>query len=265
MAPRRGEAKALPVVKAVDHALDVLEALGGDREEHGVTELAKELGFSKNNVFRLLATFQERGYVEQNPKTENYRLGLKVFEMAQVYLHKSGLVRHARPVLQDIAARCNESAYISILRQGEVVYLDLVESGHMVKLISRVGRRLPSYSTAVGKIQLAYQSEDDLERLFKDRPLERFTENTVSDFDSLMKEFVECAERGYAIDNQEYEEEVKCVAAPVRDYTRRVVAGVSISGPDFRMSEERIKNELVPLVVEAAKTISAKLGYQANG
>jgi IclR family KDG regulon transcriptional repressor len=99
MAPRRGETKSLPVVKAVDHALDVLEALGGDREEHGVTELAKELGFSKNNVFRLLATFQERGYVEQNLKTENYRLGLKVFEMSQVYLHKSGLVRHARPLL----------------------------------------------------------------------------------------------------------------------------------------------------------------------
>ena len=261
----RGEGKSPPVVKAVDHAFDVLEALGGDREELGVTELAKELGFSKNNVFRLLATFQERGYVEQNPKTENYRLGLKVFEMAQVYLHKSGLVRHARPVLRDVVARCNESAYISILSQGEVVYLDLIESRQMVKLISRVGRRLPSCCTATGKIQLAYQSEDDLERLFKDRPLKRYTPNTVADFETLLKELALCAERGYAIDNQEYEEEVKCVAAPVRDYTRRVVAGISISGPAFRMTDERINEELVPLVVEAAKTISEKLGYQNGG
>ncbi len=94
--------------------------------------------------------------------------------------------------------------------------------------------------------------------------MERFTKNTVADFDTLLKELEVCAERGYAIDNQEYEEEVKCVAAPVRDYTRRVVAGVSISGPAFRMSEERIKEELVPLAVEAAKTISAKLGYQES-
>lgn len=223
--------------------------------------MAKELGFSKNNVFRLLATFQERGYVEQNPKTENYRLGLKVFEMAQVYLHKSGLVRHARPVLLDMVSKCNESAYISILSQGEVVYLDLVEGRQVVKLIARVGRRLPSYCTAAGKIQLAYQSEDDLERLFKDRPLERHTPTTVADFGSLLEELASCAERGYAIDNQEYEDEVKCVAAPVRDYTRRVVAGVSIAGPSYRMDDVRIREELVPLSVRAAEAISGKLGY----
>lgn len=262
---RPGGDKGTPVVKAVDHAFDVLEALGGEREELGVTELAKELGFSKNNVFRLLATFQERGYVGQNPKTENYRLGLKVFEMAQVYLHKSGLVRNARPVLQDIVARCNESAYISILAQGEVVYLDLVESRQMVKLIPRVGRRLPSYCTAAGKIQLAFQNEDDLERLFKDKALKRFTDNTLADYESLLKEFEGCAGKGFALDNQEYEDEVKCVAAPVRDYTRRVVAGVSVSGPTFRLSEERIRDELVPLVVEAGKTISSKLGFQEGG
>ncbi|MFQ5893252.1 MAG: IclR family transcriptional regulator, partial [Nitrospinota bacterium] len=111
MVRRTGESP--PVIKAVGNAFDVLEALAGDREELGVTELAKELGFSKNNVFRLLATFQARGYVEQNPKTDNYRLGLKVFEMAQVYLRKSGLIRHARPVLQEVVGRCDESAYIS--------------------------------------------------------------------------------------------------------------------------------------------------------
>ncbi|MFQ6672281.1 MAG: IclR family transcriptional regulator, partial [Candidatus Tectimicrobiota bacterium] len=153
MVRRTGESP--PVIKAVGNAFDVLEALAGDREELGVTELAKELGFSKNNVFRLLATFQARGYVEQNPKTDNYRLGLKVFEMAQVYLRKSGLIRHARPVLQEVVGRCDESAYISILHESEIVYLDLIESRQTIKLISRVGRRLPSYCTAAGKIQLA--------------------------------------------------------------------------------------------------------------
>ena len=256
--------KTQPVVKAVDHAFEVLEALSGDSEELGVTELAKDLGFSKNNVFRLLATFQERGYVVQNPKTENYRLGLKVFEMAQVYLHKSGLIRHARSVLREVLMQCNESVYISILREGEIVYLDLIESRHTIKLISRIGRRLPSYCTAAGKIQLAYQSEDDLERLFKDRPLERYTDNTAVDFDALLEELARCAELGYALDNQEYEDDVRCVAAPVRDYTGRVVAGISIPGPLFRMDDERINEELVPMVVDAARKVSAKLGYPEN-
>jgi DNA-binding IclR family transcriptional regulator len=259
MTPRAGRRK--PVLKAVDHAFDVLEALGGERDEMGVTELARQLGFSKNNVFRLLATFQEQGYVEQNPRTENYRLGLKVFELAQVYLRKSGLIRHARPVLRDLVERCNESAYISILRGREIVYLDLIESSQTIKLISRVGRRLPSYCTAAGKIQLAYLSEDELEKLFKDRPLESFTTNTITDFDALMDELRLCARQGFAVDHQEYEEEVKCVAAPVRDYTRRVVAGVSVAGPAFRLGDERIEGELVPLVVEAARTISTRLGY----
>ncbi|MDA2932301.1 IclR family transcriptional regulator [Nitrospinae bacterium AH-259-F20] len=263
MAQRRG-GKSPSVIKAVDHAFDVLEALGGDREELGVTELSKELGLSKNNVFRLLATFQERDYVEQNPKTEHYRLGLKVFEMAQVYLHKSGLIRHAQPVLNEMVAACDESAYISILRDDEIVYLDLMESRHTIKLIPRVGRRLPSHCTAAGKIQLAYQSEDDLERLFKDRPIVRYTDNTVADFDALLKELARCAEQGYAVDNKEYEDEVRCVAAPVRDYTRRVVAGISIAGPVFRMTDEVVEENLVPLVVEGARTVSAKLGYSEN-
>jgi IclR family KDG regulon transcriptional repressor len=263
MAQRRG-GKSPPVIKAVDHAFDVLEALGRDREELGVTELSRELGLSKNNVFRLLATFQERGYVEQNPKTEHYRLGLKVFEMAQVYLHKSGLIRHARPILNEMVASCNESAYISILREDEIVYLDLMESRHTIKLISRVGRRLPSHCTAAGKIQLAYQSEDDLERLFKDRPIVHYTDNTVADFDALLEELTLCADRGYAIDNQEYEDEVRCVAAPVRDYTRRVVAGISIAGPVFRMSDEVVDDKLVPLVVDSARTVSSRLGYSED-
>lgn len=264
MAQRRGE-KSPPVIKAVDHAFDVLEALGGDREELGVTELSRELGLSKNNVFRLLATFQERGYVEQNPKTEQYRLGLKVFEMAQVYLHKSGLIRHARSVLNEMVAACNESSYISILRGDEIVYLDLMESRHTIKLMPRVGRRLPSFCTAAGKIQLAHQSEDDLERLFKERSMVRYTDNTVDDFGALLEELARCAEQGYSIDNQEYEDEVRCVAAPVRDYTRRVVAGISIAGPVFRMSDEVVNEKLVPLVVESARTVSSKLGYSEDG
>lgn len=255
------KAKELEIVRSVDHAFDVLEAFGGKHDELGVTELSKALGLSKNNVFRLLATFEQRGYIEQNKKTENYRLGLKVFELSQIYRHQSGLLKQARPVLKDVVARCDEAAYIAILREGDVVYLDMIDTTKSIKVNSRVGMRVPAYCTSVGKAQLAHESEDEIDRLYAGKTLKQFTPNTITDPARLKEELRVVADRGYASDDEEYELEIKCVGVPVRDYTRRVVAGICISAPAFRMSQERIEVELIPLVREAGLAISVKLGY----
>lgn len=256
--------KEQDVVKAVDHAFDVLEAFNGKSDELGVTELSKTLGLSKNNVFRLLATFELRGYIEQNRKTENYRLGLKVFELGQIYKHQSGLLRQARPILKEMVAECDESAYIAIMREGDVVYLDMVDTTKSIKVISRVGLRVPAYCTAIGKAQLAYESEDEIDRLYGGKLLQRFTKNTITEMEKLRSELNQVAAENVGIDNGEYEEEIKCVGVPIRDYTRRVVAGICISAPSFRMSKDRIKKELTPLVKDAGMKISMKLGYPGD-
>ena len=256
--------KEQDIVKAVDHAFDVLEAFNGKSDELGVTELSKALGLSKNNVFRLLATFELRGYIEQNKKTENYRLGLKVFELGQIYKHQSGLLRQARPILKEMVAECDESAYIAIMRDGHVVYLDMIDTTKSIKVISRVGLRVPGYCTAIGKAQLAFESEDEIERLYEGKTLERFTKNTITDLGKLRAELQQITVDGEAIDTGEYEEEIKCVGVPIRDYTRRVVAGICISGPSFRMAKERMKKELSPLVHDAGMRISMKLGYPGD-
>lgn len=251
-------------IHTVVKALDVLEAFGYDREELGVTDLAQKLGLHKNNVFRLLATLETRGYVEQNRKTGNYRLGLKAFELGSVFLHHLGIRRQAHPILEELVAKCNETAYLAVLDGPEVVYIAMRETVHAVRVAPRLGRRLPAYCTASGKSQLAFESQDRLNEIFLDYPLKRLTENTITRYEELLAHLTEISHRGYALDNEEWESGVRCVAAPVRDYTHRVVAAVGLSGPAPRFPVERIEAELAPLVKEAATKLSQRLGYEAR-
>lgn len=250
------------LIQAVSHALDLLEQFHGETDELGVTELSKRLKLHKNNVFRLLATLESRGYIEQNKVTENYRLGLKTLELGQTFIRQMGLLRQSKPVLESLVRQCNETTYVAILKDCNIIYLDSVETDMTVRVVPRVGSRLPAYCTAAGKIQLAYMSDEELENYLPVKELKRYTENTITDRDVLKKHLREIAEQGYAVDNEELDVGVRCVSAPIRDYTRRIIGAVSISGPSMRFSDDRMTKELTPLVKRAAEEISAKLGYQ---
>ncbi|MDU0460646.1 MAG: IclR family transcriptional regulator [Geobacteraceae bacterium] len=250
------------LIQAVSHALDLLEQFHGEVDELGVTELSKRLKLHKNNVFRLLATLESRGYIEQNRVTENYRLGLKTLELGQTFIKQMGLLRQSKPVLEALVQECNETTYVSILKDYHIIYLDVVETGMTVRVVPRVGSRLPAYCTAAGKIQIAYMNDEELESYLPGKELQRYTTHTITDRDTLKKQLKVIAEQGYAIDNEELDIGVRCVSAPIRDYTRRIIGAVSISGPSMRFSEERMKDELVPLVKKAGEEISSKLGFQ---
>jgi IclR family KDG regulon transcriptional repressor len=249
------------LIQSVSHALDLLEQFHDDVDELGVTELSKRLKLHKNNVFRLLATLESRGYIDQNKITENYRLGLKTLELGQTFVKQMGLLRQSRPVLDWLVRQCNETSYIAILKDFDIIYLDAVETDLTVRVVTRVGSRLPAYCSAAGKAQLAYLGEEELENYLSDKELKRYTGNTITDVGELKKELKKVTETGYSIDNEELDTGVRCVAAPIRDYTRRIVGAVSISGPSMRLSAERIEKELVPLAKKAAEEISMKLGY----
>ena len=249
------------IIQAVDHALDLLEQFHGDVDELGVTELSKRLKLHKNNVFRLLATLESRGYIEQNRVTENYRLGLKTLELGQTFIKQMGLLRQSRPVLESLVRECNETTYVAILKDFHIVYLDVVETDLTVRVVPRVGSRLPAYCTAAGKIQLAYMTDEELDNYLPTKELKRYTPNTLTSKDELKTHLKEVAEQGFAIDNEEMDIGVRCVGAPIRDYTRRIIGAVSISGPSMRFSDERMEKELIPLVKKAGEDISAKLGF----
>jgi IclR family transcriptional regulator, KDG regulon repressor len=253
--------KSSYIIQSVTNALDLLEEFRGEDTELGVTELSKRLSLHKNNVFRLLATLESRGYMEQNKITGNYRLGLKVLELGQVFIKHMGLLKMARPVLEDIVEKCNETSYLAVIRDDRVVYVDVVEATRPVRVISRVGVGLPVYCSAVGKAQIAYESVDEIERILSEHTLQRYTKNTIAARDELLKHLEGVRQQGYALDDEEFDEGIRCVGVPVRDYTRRVVAGLSISGPANRFSDDRLREELIPLALEAGKKLSARLGY----
>jgi len=250
-------------IQAVSHALDLLEEFkAADSDELGVTELAKRLKLHKNNVFRLLATLEHHGYIEQNPVSGNYRLGIRALELGQTFIQQSGLVQTARPVLESLVGKTNETAYLAILRDSQMVYLDVVESSQVIRVVPRVGLRLPVHCTAVGKALLTYCTEEEMKRILPVASLTAYTPRTVIDRTALVEHLNKVRSDGYATDNEEYEEGVKCVAVPIFDYTRHPVGAITLSGPSSRMTDERILRELAPAALEAARQISHRLGYE---
>jgi IclR family KDG regulon transcriptional repressor len=254
----------LKEIATIDHALDIIESFQTDNPEMGVTELSAKLGLSKNNVFRLLATLEAKGYIEQNHVSEDYRLGPRILEVGQVYLSRLGFLKIAHPFLEEMVAVCDEAAYVAVLRDTEVVYLDMVQTSHPLRLRSRVGSRLPVYCTAVGKAQLAFESRDRIEEILSASKLVRHTPHTITSKSELARNLREVVETGVALDMEEWEEDVRCVGTPIRDYTGRVIAGMCISAPAIRMSAERIEKEISPLVKSTGERISLRLGYASS-
>jgi IclR family KDG regulon transcriptional repressor len=248
------------VIQSVAHALDVLEQFHGELDELGVTELSKRLKLHKNNVFRLLATLESRGYIEQNKVTENYRLGIRCLQLGQTYIQQMGLLRQAEPILHNVALKSRENTAVAVMRRSAVVPVKVVESNQPVRITANVGEGLPLHSTAFGKVFLAYDSEDEI-RSAIGSSLERFTERTITDVNMLLQHLKAVAERGFAVDGGEHLMDIRGVAAPIRDYTRNVVGALGVSGPSYRLDGDRIEKEIAPIVVQAGKELSARLGF----
>ena len=243
-------------IQAVVHALDVLEQFAGDAEL-GVTELSTRLGLYKNNVFRVLATLESRGYVEQNRATERYRLGVKCLQLGRSYIQHTSLVQHAGLVLREVVDACAETAYVAVRHNRTIVPIDVIEPEQAVRIVSPIGRSLPLYRTAAGRVHLAFEERSDGHIRIPEGP---DAEQTAADRERLAVELDRIARDGYALDIGEDVADVCTVAVPVRDHTRSVVGSLAISGPIYRMDEERLRRELVPLAVRAGHDLSGRLG-----
>jgi len=246
-------------VQAVNNAIDILDLLGDTEGELSMSEIGAKLSLTRSNVNKLLATLEGFGYVEYNRYTGNFRLGVKTFQISQAYINKLNLIEISVQILTMVKEKLNESVYISVLRDGNVVYLNMVETDHAVRVLPRIGNVGPAYATATGKAQLAYKSNEEIERLYKEG-LTKVTDNTIADVDELEEELEKVKKQGYAVDDEEYEMDVRCVGAPIFDFMNNVIAGISVSAPLERLSEERIEKEVIPVIVEAAEKLSGKFG-----
>jgi IclR family transcriptional regulator, KDG regulon repressor len=257
--------KANYLIQSVSHALDILESFTKTEDELGVTELSKRLELHKNNVFRLLATLEHRGYIEQNSSTENYRLGHKTLQLGATFIEQRECRRQARPILESLMAASGETAVVAVLRANKVIYMDSVETDKTVRAISRIGAMLPAHCTAVGKAQLAFLSPAEIERLYPDNSLSGLTGKSIKTRDVLLAELKAVPEKGYAFENEECDIEVRSIAAPVRDFSNNVIAAVGIVAPASRLSDEKLhKDGITKLLVEAGSALSAKLGFSGQ-
>ena len=251
------------VIQSVAHSLDVLEQFFRDVDELGVTELSKRLKLHKNNVFRLLATLEARGYIEQNKSTENYRLGIRCLHLGRSYINHMGLVRQARPILAEVARKCRESTFV-----GDRAARWCGAAGVGRTRGARGEDHAADRQSAAAALHRVRQGPSGVRarrgaEVDAARTAARATPpRTIAERAELIEQLHSVARDGYAVDSGEYMEDVSSVAVPIRDYTRTVVGSLAVAGPAYRIPGERISNEIAPLILEAGQELSLPSGLQ---
>jgi len=239
-------------IQSVENALNVLEALCDEEEEVRISRLSEKLGMNKTSVFRLLATFENRGYVEREAVSGKYRLGLAAYEMAQKFLSRMGLLKKAHPVMERLVRACNEAIYLVVRRNDDLLFLDVVDTPLQVKIVSLVGNRYPLATSSAGKVLLAGPppgTDSAADRKRHAQP------------EVPPEELQKIRENGFCIDFGSFGEGVTCLAVPLRNGHGEIIAGLCMIGPEFRMSPAQIEQELLPHLKDAGEIISSKLGY----
>ena len=264
MSPKEAS-KPNNLVQTIERVSSMLDILAQSAQGISIRELSSAIGLPKGTTHRLLSSLSYFSYVRQDPKTRNYFLGLKFVEFGQILLSQLDLRKEAEPFLRDLAERTNETIHLVILDRNEIVYIDKVETDQNpsgLKMASRIGLRNPAHSSAVGKMILAHFSEEELQSFFKEKSLVRRTENTITDPIQLREHLKTVRKQGYAVDDEENEKGIRCVAAPVYNETGKTVAAISITGPAFRVTKKIIQEILKKEVMETASKISERLGFR---
>ena len=246
-----------PTIRSVQHALRILKCFSFERPELGITEIAGELGLHKSTVHRIMATMADEGFVERE-SSGRYTLGWRLFELGEAVHSRWSSGKLARETLETLVAQIGETAHLAVLDDSQVLYIEKVESPRMLRMPSSVGRRDPAHCTALGKVLLASLDEAALLSLIYGHPLVSLTPNTITDPDQLREEVRRVREQGFAVDREEYEIGLMCVAAPILDDTGRTCGAISIAGPTSRIQDSLDKH--VSAVREACRVLSAQSG-----
>ncbi|HEY8498264.1 MAG TPA: IclR family transcriptional regulator [Limnochordales bacterium] len=249
-------------VQAVERAVRLLDVLA--RADAGVSELARATGLHKATVHRLLTTLRRAGLVELGPDGMRYRLGLRLLELGGRVLARLDLRDVARPYLLELRDATRLTVHMAVLDGTEVVYIEKLDSPANLRMASFVGTRSPAYSTSLGKAILAALPEAELEAVLARTRFEQRTARTLASAQALRADLEATRARGYAVDDVENEEGIRCVGAPVYGHSGKVVASISVSGPIFSFTPDRV-DEMGRHVVRAARAISRALGYAGPG
>lgn len=250
-------------IQVIDRAFDILEILAGEKDGLGVTEIGNRLGLHKSTVHRILGSMVKRGYIEKTRDRGLYKVGLKLVEISSVYLNSVELKTEARPYLTDLMYKLGQPVHLATLDGCDVVYIDKVQQENSIRLYSQIGRRVPGYCSALGKCLLSGLSDVDMENRISYMNFVGYTKYTIQNREELFRQILDARKNGWAIDDEEHELGVRCVAAPIYDYRGKVVAAVSVTASVDVFTMDRI-DEFVGNVKKAANEISLRLGKGVN-
>ncbi|GAB2552044.1 IclR family transcriptional regulator [Gracilibacillus alcaliphilus] len=249
-------------VQSLERSLSIMEYLARDPAGASVAQLSQEMGLAKSTVHRLLQTLMARGYVQQDQQYGHYQLGVQCLTLASHFLGQLDIRNLAKASLMQLSKDSGEVVHLCILDRNEAVYIDKVESQQTLRMYSQVGRRAMLHCTGVGKALLVGFDEQQVERLIQEKGLPRFTDTTITEAKQLEDEIKQIRQQGYAIDEQEHEKGIRCIAAPIFDYEGKVSAAISIAGPIERMTKERVQKDLPSVMLQHSQLLSKKLGYR---
>ena len=233
-------------IQAIERAVAILNAFSVDDPELGVTELAERVGLHKSTVHRFMVNLDAAGLVERNPRTGRYRLGLHIFELGGLVMQQMNLWDEALPFLESLVRDTGETGHLAVLDGGEAIYIERVEARRALRVPSAIGRGYPAHATNLGKVLLADLPRERVLEIVHERGLAAYTPKTITDLGALEAELEPIRERGYAIDDEEYDEGLRCIGAGVRDHSGHVVSALGIGGPVTRITPERVEELAAP-------------------
>ncbi len=248
-------------IQVIDRALDILEILSIEKEGLGVTEIGNRLALHKSTVHRIVSALAERGYIEKVSNKSVYRLGLKLIELSSVYLNNVELKTEARPYLKELSLKYNLAAHIAILDGCDAVYIDKFDTVGDIRLYSQIGRRIQVHCSGLGKSLVSGLSDSEIDELMSGYEFTRYTSHTIRSLEEFKKQINEIRRLGYALDDEEHDEQIRCVAAPIYDYRDNVIAAVSVAGPTDIISREK-DAEIGAFVRNISKKISRRMGHK---
>ena len=247
-------------IQTLDRMVAILDCFSLDKPVLGVREVARQTTLSPSTVGRIMAYMKDMGILNQDPETHLYMMGSKVLAWAGIYMVTSDVRTIALPVMVRLQEQTRETISLYILEGSERVCVERLESPETVRIVARVGRRIPLYAGSAGKVFLAFMPENRREIILKDIDLNPMTERTITDMDVLRANLGQIRKKGYAVSRGEWIIDASGTAAPIFDQRGQITAAISISGPGQRFTDEKI-NEMADLIVEEAAQISFALGY----
>ena len=250
------------MLQTIEKASEVLALFDREHSEWGVREVAEALGLAKSSAHDLLTSLERVGLLGKNDEGR-YRLGWRLVTLSETLLATTELRREAHPIMEELAEQYRETIHLAVLDDTKVVYVDKLEGKQAVRVeLTSLGTRLYAHCSAVGKALLAYQPEENVERIIKIEGLPRLTANTITDATELQLTLAKVRKQGYATDQEEILPDLCCVGAPIHNYTGQVIAAISMSVPAYRF--QRSQTEFRKAVMRTGKLISERLGYYSS-